>query len=188
MTMTRLPLSLLLAGLVGSALFAATAAFTPQEPEMPQPTAHHELLQKSVGDWEGTLTMHAPGIPPGPYKAKETVTAHGPFWVQADFRSDFAGMPYRGGGMAGYDPDEKKFITTWADNFGPYLSVMKGEIDEETGHQVMTWTARDQMGEMAPHRSVTERTDDSYKMTFYTSEQKIMVIEMHRVKKEKAGR
>ena len=31
--------------------------------EMPKPTEQHKMLMKSVGTWEGTLTMSMPGMP-----------------------------------------------------------------------------------------------------------------------------
>ena len=151
-----------------------------QEMMMPKPTQEHATIMKSVGDWEGTITMHLPGMPSTPNKAKETVTAFGGFWATSEFSCDFMGMPYQGHGCHGYDQNTGKFTGTWIDNMSSYLSVMEGEYIEGEG-LVMTWEAPDMTGQMAPHKSVRVGDDNAYTMTFWTGEQKSMVIDMKRV-------
>ena len=143
---------------------------------MPAPTEHHATLQKTVGVWEGTITMTIPGMEMTS-AAKETVRANGPFWVVSDFESDLGGQPYQGHGCHGYDPDKKKFVGTWIDSMGSFLSIMEGEMTDE-GVLVMHWDAPDMMGKIAPHRFEQVMKEGAYTSTFYTSDVKTMVIDM----------
>lgn len=170
---------------IGSMVFAATNILQPQEPEMPKPTAEHKALMEGVGTWEGNITMYVPGMPETPSPAREVVTQHGPFWTQSEFTSEFMGQKYMGHGCIGYDPATEMHQSTWVDNMSSYLSIMRGELNEE-GNLVMKWKAPDMTGAMAPHRNVTVRTKDAYTMTFYTSGEKTMVIDMKRVPEKKA--
>jgi len=167
--------------IAGSAVFAANTVM--QEPEMPKPTAEHKALQMTTGNWEGTITMYMPGMDPLASPAKETVTAHGPFWVTSEFSSEFMGQKYKGQGHMGYDERTKEHQGTWVDNMGSYLSVMKGTMDKENNLLTMHWDAPDMTGQMAPHRSETVRSKNAYTIIFYTSDVKTMVIDMKRVAK-----
>ena len=160
-----------------------TAAATPvlfQEPPMPQPTEEHELIQKGVGEWEGTITMMMPGMPEMKSRATETVEAHGPFWAISTFNSEFMGMPYSGHGNHGFDPGKGKYLGTWIDNMSPTLSIMEGEYDDESKMIVMHWEGPDMTGKVVPHRSERKATGDAYTMSFYTDGVKNMVIDMKR--------
>lgn len=156
----------------------------------PQATPTHAEILKGVGTWKGTLTMKAPGMPPEPMPATETVTAVGSLWTQARFECDFMGMPYVGTGCFGYDPDAKKMRGTWVDSTSTFLSVMEGEMDEESHTVTMRWKAPTMDGSMVDHRSVTVHSDDAYTSTFYVAdgeggEMEMMVIDMKRVAKGK---
>ncbi len=175
--------------LVISALFIAAgslavAAVLPSRAVqgMPEPTEHHKKLQSSIGNWEGTLTMFVPGAAEQKVPAKEEVTAMGPFWNQSHFSCDFMGMPFQGWGLNGFDPEKKKFVSTWVDSMNASLTVMEGENDA-TGNTVFRYEAKNMAGEMSPHRMVLTQGDNSYTSTFYEGAgegTKSMVIEMKR--------
>lgn len=161
----------------------AVAAVQPLFQEMPQPTEQHQLIQKGVGDWEGTVTMFHPGMPTEPAPATEKVTALGGFWTTSHFKSEFMGMPYSGHGQFGYDPAKKKYVSTWIDSMSSFLSVTEGEYDEKTNSMTMHWVAPGMTGEMEKHRSVNVIGENSYVMTFFLGEGegvKSMEIKMKR--------
>ena len=151
--------------------------------QMPEPTEEHHQLQDAVGTWKGTVTMSMPGMPSEPSEATEVVRSLGGFWVTSDFTSDFMGTPYHGHGSHTYDERKQKYVSTWIDNWGSYLSVMEGEMEGDT--LVMHWEAPTMTGEIAPHRSEQVMDgDDAYTMTFFTADQQTMVIEMKRTSKQ----
>ncbi|MCB9903381.1 MAG: DUF1579 family protein [Planctomycetes bacterium] len=158
--------------------------------EMPKPTEQHKMLMKSVGTWEGTLTMSMPGMPTEGVAAKEVVTAFGPFWTTSHFTCDFMGMPFEGSGLMGYDPNKEKYLGTWIDNMSPALAVMEGELDEESGKLTMHYEAINMMtGEMTPHSNVMTMGENSYTLEFYMGEgdeaMHTMTIEMKRKMEKK---
>ncbi len=164
----------------GSLTLAAAAPALWQDMEMPKPTEEHAMIQKGVGVWEGTVTMFMPGMPETPTPATEVVRSEGPFWITSDFKSSFMGMDYNGHGCHGYDPVKGKYVSTWIDSMSSYLSVMEGTHNAETNAIEMTWEAPDMTGQLAPHRSEQVLSEDAYTMTFYTSGEKTMVIDMKR--------
>lgn len=181
------PRLVLAAALAGSVTLAAAPPLLVQETEsgmqmeMEQPTQEHQMLQKAVGQWEGTVTLHVPGMPQTPSPATESVRSGGPFWTISDFNSQFLGQSYAGHGCHGYDAKKKKFVSTWTDNMSSFLTVMEGEHEADQNTIVYTWEAPDMTGQMAPHRADYETNgDDAYTMTFYTNGEKTMVIEMER--------
>src|SRR5688500_293161 len=114
---------LVLAAFVLASLGTAVAALRPAQ-AMPTPTQEHAQLLKAVGEWEGTLTMSAPGVPAEPMACRETVTGVGAFWTVATFTCDFGGMPFIGSGTMGYDTERKLYVGTWIDAMTTRLTVM----------------------------------------------------------------
>ncbi len=178
--------SLVLVALVCTvAIAAGTAYFAPQE--MPQPTEHHKMILKGVGEWEGSMTMYGMGPEPMTIPAKESVTALGQFWTQSRFSCDFGGMAFEGSATSGYDPAKKKFVGTWIDNMSTSITVMEGDYDKKAGTLTMHYKGpHPATGEMVAHRNVSKFTDDTYSMEFFVgqgdAEMKSMTISMKRVK------
>jgi len=175
-------IALVAAGTIAVAAVRPAALF-PQE--MPKPTAEHKLIHQGIGTWEGTLTMHMPGMSTEPVPSTEVVTAMGPFWTTSRFECDFMGMPFVGAGSMGYDPNKKKYLGTWIDNMSPALAVMEGEMDKESGKLTMHYEAMNMMtGKLSPHSNVMTMTENSYKLEFYMGEgdaaMHTMTIEMQR--------
>lgn len=181
-------LSLAVAAVATTALFASRAA---QAPEMPTPKAQHKMLQMSVGEWEGTMTSFMPGMPTAGVPAKETIEAVGGFWTQARFECSFMGMPYVGAGCLGYDEAKKKYVGTWFDNMSSEMALMEGDYDETTKTLTMRWTAPDMMtGKPTPHRYECVMAADSTTSTFFMGEgagQKTMIIDLKRKGAKKAA-
>lgn len=173
-------LSLLLAA-------GAWAALRPaQDMAIPTPGAEHTVLLEGVGEWEGTLTMLAPGMPQEGTPCRESVTAIGPFWTTSTFKCEFMGMPFVGSGVMGYDPEKKAYVGTWIDSMTTRLSVMEGKMDPAKKALVMSYKGPDPMtGKETTHRIETVWQADSYTSTFFMGEgegTKHMSIAMKRKK------
>jgi hypothetical protein len=144
------------------------------------PTAEHIGLQNASGDWVGTVAWVMPDGTEQESTCTETVVAHGPFWTKSEFRMDMGpGGIYMGHGCQGYDPGTGKYMSTWIDSMSSYVALMVGRMDY-AGNLVTTWDAPSEEGIMQANHSVTERTQDSYKMTFYTENERSMEINMTR--------
>jgi hypothetical protein len=185
-------LSLVLVALVFTVAVAAGRAYlVPQE--MPQPTEHHKMILKGVGEWEGSMTMFGMGPEPVTLPAKETVTALGEFWTQSHFSCDIMGMAFNGSATSGYDTAKKKFVGTWIDNMSTHITIMEGDYDHKAGTLTMRYEGpHPQTGQMVPHRNVSKFTGDSYAMEFFIgegdAETKTMTIDMKRKKSAAADK
>lgn len=97
------------------------------------PGPMHEMMAKSNGDWhEEITTWMQPGTPP----VKSTSTCHnemilGGRYQQSTHKGDFSGMPFEGMSIVAYDNALKMYISTWIDNMGTGIMVMKGTYDEK---------------------------------------------------------
>jgi hypothetical protein len=178
MTLSHLTICTLLA--LGSFACASTGPRNVTQEAVRVPTAEHIGLQSAVGDWVGTVVWVMPDGSEQASTSTETVVAHGPFWTKSEFRMDMGpGGTYMGHGCQGYDPGTEKYMSTWIDSMSSYAALMVGHLDD-AGNLVTHWDAPSMEGVMQANHSVTERTQNSYKMTFYTENERSMEINMTR--------
>ena len=178
-------LSLVAVTAVALVAMAAGRSYFSRQEMGPQPTKEHQHLMKGVGDWEGTMTMFGMGPEPMKSEAHETVEAIGGFWLISRFRCDFAGTPFEGSAVTGYDPKKKKYVGTWIDSMSNYITVMEGDFDEATRTLTMHFMGpHPQTQEPTKHRIVSRYGDDDYKSEFFVGEGdeafKSMTLEMRR--------
>jgi hypothetical protein len=107
-----------------------------------QPGSAHELLKKSVGDWESTTEMYlgGPGADPTVTQgtSRRKLVLGGRFILQEENSTmempDPAtgrtqSVPWNGLGLFGYDNYRNIYVGCWADNMGTQLLTMKGAAD-----------------------------------------------------------
>lgn len=96
--------------------------------EVASPKAEHEMLAKSAGEWDYTMTFWmGPDAPP--QSAKGTCSdkvINGGRVVESDMSGEMMGMPYEGHGHTGYDNFNKTFWATWTDNMTTGMMFMEG--------------------------------------------------------------
>jgi hypothetical protein len=94
----------------------------------------HKMLAKSNGTWNGEVTMWMyPGAPE--QKSKSTAVNKmlmNGLYQQSTHTGDMMGMPFNGQSTIGYDMHKKEFVSTWIDNMGSGIMVLKGPWDEAT--------------------------------------------------------
>lgn len=124
-------------------ILAAPAVVSAQEgseASIAQATPQHELLARDVGTWDAIMTcyMEGPEVEPQTFKGVEVNTLMGGgLWLVSDFQGEFAGMPFSGHGVFGYDSHKEKHVGTWIDSMSTQLLVMQGTCDEQTGELTM---------------------------------------------------
>jgi hypothetical protein len=93
-------------------MFAMVVAAGAEEPQMPQPTAEHEVLGMWVGTWSGEGEMK-PGAfgPGGPMAWKEDCSwfEGAKFHVVCTSEGDSPMGPMKGLGIVGYHPEKKAY-------------------------------------------------------------------------------
>jgi hypothetical protein len=109
----------------------------------------------------------------------------GGFWLLDTFEGSFSGMPFKGFGMTGYDPDKKTYIGTWVDSMGPQLMVLEGTYDPAKKTLTQTGEGPDMTGKPIKHTMVSQLKDkDTIVFTMYTgnSKEPVMTITYKRKK------
>ena len=94
----------------------------------------HTMMAKWDGTWNGDVTMWmAPGVPEQKSKSASVnkMIMNG-LYQESNHSGDMMGMPFSGRSTTAYDNHRKEFISTWIDNMGSGIMVMKGTWDEAT--------------------------------------------------------
>jgi hypothetical protein len=106
------------------------------------PGPEHKLLDPLVGKWTTTAKMWWGG------KKPEQATGHaeakwilGGRFVEEHYDTIMWGKPYAGNGILGFDTRTKKYVSTWIDTWGTWITEEEGTMDQ-TG-KVLTLTAQD---------------------------------------------
>lgn len=96
--------------------------------EVAGPKAEHEMLAKSAGEWNYTMTFWmGPGAPPQEAKGLcVDKVINGGRVVESDMTGEMIGMPYEGHGHTGFDNFNKVYWTTWTDNMTTGMMYMEG--------------------------------------------------------------
>lgn len=113
--------------------------------EMPKPGPEHAWLAKRAGQWEIKSKMRfGPDAPWMNSTATEecTVACSG-FWLVCTFKGSVMGIPFEGRQQIGYDQYKKKFVSTWIDGMGSYLSVLYGTRSDDGNVLTLTGTMYD---------------------------------------------
>jgi hypothetical protein len=175
---------------LAAALTFLAASISVAEDEFPKPGPQQERLKQLAGDWNAKITCNFPGTD-GPTESSGKQTAKmdiGGYFLVADFTGEFAGQPFKGHSITGYDPFQKKYTGVWVDSMGPALYNTVGEWDKagKTYTEQMQGPGPD--GKPIKFRSVTKITDDNH-MQFTMSmvgeddqEAKMMEIQYSRQK------
>ncbi len=176
---TRITLTTLVAfGLLCHAsLRADDAELSPQDLEaqimaLGVPGEEHELFQPMVGNWTTENLMFVPGAdePIASEGAAEfKLILDGRFLVQ-QFEGEFAGMPFNGYGLSGYDRAQEKYVGFWTDSFSTGLMTIEGSYDEETKEMTEFGTFPIPGGEMRTKTVTRWLNDDQFHFTMYMLE------------------
>jgi len=96
------------------------------------PTAMHQMLAKSDGEW--TFTMNS-WMDPSAEPMKSTGNATYQMILGGRYQAmrctgTVMDMPFEGMGTTGYDNAKKVFVSSWVDNMGTGMMYMEGKWDE----------------------------------------------------------
>lgn len=139
------------------------AYMTPSEP--------HKRMAADEGKWNDELTFWmGPDAPPEKATATEEVKMIlGGRYQISTTTGEMMGMPFEGRATLAYDNATNEYISTWIDNMGTGLSVMRGTYDEASKSTTLMGTMVDPMtGKEKQMKQVyTIIDDDTRKMEMY---------------------
>ncbi len=132
------------------------AYMTPGEP--------HKMLAAEEGSWNNEMTFWMdPDTPP----EKATSTADikmimGGRYQVSNYSGNMMGMPFEGRATVAYDNATDEYISTWIDNMGTGLGVMRGKYDEASKATTLKGSMVDPMtGKEKQVREVYTIVDDN---------------------------
>lgn len=132
--------------------------------EATSPGEHHAALEPLIGRWDHTVTIWMePGAEPMEMSAtSEARWILGDRYVVQEYEGTFAGMPFHGRDLVGYDNLEEKYFSIWIDNHSTGPMVTWGTYDAETRTLTMEGTYSDPMTGRTgvATRTVTRFADD----------------------------
>ena len=139
--------------------------------ELAKPAEHHEHMAPYVGSWKGKVSMWmAPDAPPMINESQAEVRwILGGRFIEWTHSGDFAGMPFEGLAIEGYNNGDKRYEATWMDNFGTLILYYTGSCSNGGKTREMTTQFKDPMkGVMIDYRSVyTWQDADHFTFTAY---------------------
>jgi hypothetical protein len=98
------------------------------------PGSVHKMMAQWNGTWNGDITMWMqPGAPEQKNKGTmvNKMIMNG-LYQQSAVTGNMMGMPFNGMSTTAYDIHRKEFISTWIDNMGSGIMMLKGPWDEAT--------------------------------------------------------
>ena len=110
-------------GICGPAVRTAVAQ------PMAAPGPEHLKMKELEGTWDATVKM-GPTDPGSKGKSVYKMDLGG-LWMLSDFDGTFAGMPFHGKGIDGYDPATKKYTSIWIDSMTAAPLVSEGTYDKD---------------------------------------------------------
>jgi hypothetical protein len=112
--------------LIALALAAAAPATPPPPPPPPAcSTAEYRQLDFWVGDWDAEFAL--PGGQTGRAVNRITRDEYGDCVIAEHFEQ--ADIGYVGASHSMYDPARKKWVQTWVDNGGAYITLIGGPVE-----------------------------------------------------------
>lgn len=94
------------------------------------PGPMHAMLKRHEGTWNATVTSFMPGAA-APITTTGTETRNmvlGGRFLETKFTGTYAGQPYEGWGLTGYDNKSSKVMWVWADNMSTRAMDLTGTM------------------------------------------------------------
>ncbi|MFO1078216.1 MAG: DUF1579 family protein [Planctomycetota bacterium] len=136
-------------------LLAAAAAIAQTVSAQVRPGPEHAALARFAGSWDVTFEVIGPeGVARSTNAQSEVVVAYGGFWLVEDVHGTFAGAPFAGHGVLGFDPSRQVCVRTWIDGMVPAPMQTEGTFDVDGKVLTMQGTGPDLHGLPAKVHSV----------------------------------
>ncbi|AXG75034.1 DUF1579 domain-containing protein [Flavobacterium arcticum] len=135
------------------------------------PSEPHKMMADEVGKWDCEMTFWmAPDAPPETYKSIANIKMiMGGRYQESMYSGEMMGMPFEGRATVAYDNAANEYTSTWIDNMGTGLMVMKGKMKEGSNSMTLKGETIDPMtGKTCNMREVYTIVDENTrKMEMY---------------------
>ncbi|MEO6065582.1 MAG: DUF1579 domain-containing protein [Lysobacterales bacterium] len=126
----------------------------------------HEQLAGMVGEWDAKVSMWMDPAAPAQTSTGIEVSSSmydGKF-IQSKFTGTYAGQPFEGTSLMGYDNVRGKYTSTWHDSTGTGIFMAMGDYDPATRTYTLRGSMADPMkpSELTPVRQVIRIVDNNH--------------------------
>lgn len=133
------------------------------------PGPQHEKLKAMVGTWDATVKSWMgtpePTVSKGVMKNEMTL---GGRLLESEYKGEWAGQPFDGFGLTGYDLKAGKLKSLWTDTMSTAWMVMDGDISADGKELTSTGTMDGMDGKPMAVRTVTKiESADKHVYTMY---------------------
>jgi hypothetical protein len=141
--------------------------------KMAMPGPEHAALNPLAGIWKiKTRMWSAPGEPQVMEGTCERSWVMDGRYLVGNYKGSFAGMPFEGMEVLGYDNFKKQYVSSWVDNAGTGIMLSRGDaMDPATKSLTLTGSSPDMTGKEVLMRMVTSIVDgNTASMTMYSTQ------------------
>jgi hypothetical protein len=133
-------------------------AAQPQGPPMPKPGPEHQLFKEDEGQWDATVEIFtAPGAAPMQSKGVENNRIGcGGLCLITDFKSEMMGQPFEGHGTTAWNPEKKKYVSSWSDSMSLGIAMGEATFDPATKTVTGWMDGPDATGKVTRMKSIGE--------------------------------
>jgi hypothetical protein len=110
------------------------------------------------------VELFEPGKPPTVSKGTETNAMIGGLWLVSDFKSEMMGQTFQGRGTTGWDPNKKKYVSSWIDSMSTGFTMGDATYDAATKTLTGTMEGPDMSGNMVKMKETTQWKDADTKI------------------------
>lgn len=93
----------------------------------------HKMMADEAGSWANEMTFWHDANSPAEKAAStaEIKMIMGGRYQESNYKGSMMGMPFEGRGTLAYDNATKEYTSTWIDNMGTGMMVMKGKMNAD---------------------------------------------------------
>lgn len=141
-----------------------SAAFAQAWEKYMTPTDAHKMMAEEEGSWncEMTFWMGPDGKPEKYTSTADIKMIMGGRYQESTYKGDMMGMPFEGKSTLAFDNTTEEYTSTWIDNMGTGMMVMRGKMSPASQKMVLKGEMVDPVsGKAKPVREVYSVVDEN---------------------------
>ncbi len=111
------------------------------------PSQAHENLAKETGKWTAEMKFWNAYTPDAPAETMQSTAEYKMIldnhYQEGIYKGEMWGMPFEGRSIVAFDNAKQEYISTWIDNMGTGLMVMRGTLDKTSNTVTLQGTMYD---------------------------------------------
>lgn len=128
------------------------------------PTDAHKMMAEEEGSWNCEMTFWmGPDVKPEKYTSTADIKMiMGGRYQESAYKGDMMGMPFEGKSTLAFDNTTEEYTSTWIDNMGTGMMVMRGKMSPASQKMVLKGEMVDPVsGKAKPVREVYSVVDEN---------------------------